>query len=141
MKTIQPLALFKHGNKTLNSIKVEAVKAFIIHADTKIVSMPTEHKFLVGIATIRGEPVPIINLDIWFGFEPLKTLEEYDIILFCEIDNKKFGLLVKEVIDIVDFNIEDFKLDTNNSPKISSVVYYNNLLALVLNTDLLLKHV
>lgn len=143
LKNVQQLALFRQGNGSLNSINISKVKAFIIAEDINIIPIPTEIKSIIGIGTIREEPITIVNLDIWLGFKPLENIKDYKIILYCEYNNKQIGFLVREVVNIVEKNTEDLKKDTNVSNKITYMTYANlngkEELVLVFNAEQLLE--
>ena len=47
------------------------MKAFIITEEVAINDTQKDTNIIAGIATIRGEPVTLINLDAWLG---LKTV-------------------------------------------------------------------
>ena len=84
------------------------LKAFIITEEVTISDTPTDTDIVTGIATIRGEPVTLINLDIWLGHDAL-PIESYKLIIFCEFNGKQVGFLVKDMINIVEKTTDELK--------------------------------
>jgi chemotaxis signal transduction protein len=103
LRNVQQLAVFYTGNDEVYAINISKVKAFIIAEDTTINDTPAETDIVAGIATIREEPILIVNLDKWLGTHHENVDEsEYKIIIYCEFNDVKVGFLVKEIVDIIE---------------------------------------
>ena len=137
------LAIFKLNNDTLYGIDVKNIIAFIVKEDANINFTPSTTPIIEGIATIRGEPSPIINLDKWINEDNFNRTDLFHkLIIQSNISNKVVSLLVQDVVGIYD--IEDnsiSKLESNN--KVSFVCYAmvdnKKELCVVLNYDNMLK--
>ena len=81
LRNVQQLAVFYTGHNNIYAINIAKVKAFIIRDEVTINDTPKESDVIAGIATIRGEPVTLINLDVWLGLKPL-DMSEYKLIIY-----------------------------------------------------------
>ena len=70
LRNVQQLAVFYTGHNNIYAINIAKVKAFIITEEVAINDTPKDTNIIAGIATIRGEPVTLINLDAWLGLKP-----------------------------------------------------------------------
>lgn len=119
---IQQLAVFFTSNDSTYAINISKVKAFIITEETTISDTPTENKIIAGIATIRGEPITLLNLDVWLGDLPL-PIDEYKLIIFCEFNNKQVGILIKDMLNIIEKNSSELNFTENQNSKIIYTTY------------------
>ncbi len=105
---------------------------------------PKDTNIIAGIATIRGEPVTLINLDAWLGLKPFDT-KEYKLIIFCEFNHKKIGFLVKDMLDIVEKTTQELRHTEETNSKITYTTYVkvNNKdeLCTVFNAEQLLRDI
>jgi len=122
LRNVQQLAVFYTGRENVYAINIAKIKAFIITDEVDITDTPTENKIVTGIATIRGEPITLINLDIWIGQEPL-AIKDYKLIIFCEFNDHQIGFLVKDVINIVEKTTEELNKNDDKNPKITYTTY------------------
>jgi len=116
------LPCFIQVQKNIYAINIAKIKAFIITADVSINDTPTDNKVISGIATIRGEPITLVNLDIWLGNKP-KPLEEYKLIIYCEFNRRKIGILVTQMLDIVKKSTNELKYSQDENTKTSFSTY------------------
>ncbi len=144
LRNVQQLAVFFTGHNNIYAINIAKVKAFIITEEVTINQTPSESPVIAGIATIRGEPVTLINLDTWLGSTPLAT-QEYKLIIYCEFSNKKVGFLIKDMINIVEKTTEELRPSEDSSSKITYTTYVNvnnnDELCTVFNAEQLLKDI
>ncbi len=122
LRNVQQLAVFYTGNSNIYAINIAKIKAFIITEEVRISDTPTDTPIVEGIATIRGEPITLINLDRWLGNEPL-AVEEYKLIIFCEFNHKQVGFLVKDMLDIVEKTTDELKNNEEQNSKITYTTY------------------
>lgn len=121
---LQQFAVFFTGHDSLYAINVAKVKAFIITEDVNINDTPSESDVISGIATIRGEPVTLINLDVWLG-NKAKPMEEYKLIVFCEFSNKHIGFLVKDMLNIIEKSTDEVRHSEETNSKVTHTMYVN----------------
>ncbi len=140
----QQLAVFYTGNDSIYAINISKVKAFIITEETVIDDTPTDNKIITGIATIRGEPITLLNLDVWLGNPPL-DIKDYKLIVFCEFSNKQVGILVKDMVNIVEKNSSELSHTEDQNSKLIYTTYVNvhgkDLLCSVFNAEQLLEDI
>jgi two-component system chemotaxis response regulator CheV len=119
---VQQLAVFYTGNDGIYAINIAKIKAFIITEEITISNTPTDTDVIEGIATIRGEPITLINLDRWLGGKAL-PINEYKLIIFCEFNHKQVGFLVKDMLDIVEKTTEELKNSGEQNAKVTYTTY------------------
>lgn len=122
LRNVQQLAVFYTGNNNIYAINIAKIKAFIITEEITVSDTPTDTPIVEGIATIRGEPITLINLDRWLGNTPL-AIEEYKLIIFCEFNHKQVGFLVRDMLDIVEKTTDELKNSEEQNSKITYTTY------------------
>ena len=144
LRNVQQLAVFYTGHNNIYAINIAKVKAFIITEEVAINDTPIDTDVIAGIATIRGEPVTLINLDAWLGQTPL-NIKDYKLIIFCEFNHKKIGFLIKDMLDIVEKTTQDLRHTEETNSKITYTTYVkvNNKdeLCTVFNAEQLLRDI
>lgn len=124
LRNVQQLAVFYTGSDNVYAINIAKIKAFIITEEVDISDTPTDNEIITGIATIRGVPITLVNLDVWLGKEAL-PINEYKLIIFCEFNNHQIGFLVKDVINIVEKTTEELNNSEEQNPKVTYTTYVN----------------
>ena len=144
LRNVQQLAVFYTGHSNIYAINIAKVKAFIITEEVAINDTPKDTDVIAGIATIRGEPVTLINLDAWLGL-PALAVKDYKLIIFCEFNHKKIGFLVKDMLDIVEKTTQELRHTEETNSKITYTTYVrvNNKdeLCTVFNAEQLLRDI
>ncbi|USD64397.1 chemotaxis protein CheV [Vibrio sp. SCSIO 43136] len=87
----------------LNSSQIFAVNVFKVKEVLKVpplTKLPGAHHNITGVATLRGEPVPIIDLRAAIGFRSMTDGEEANLII-TEYNRTTQGFLVGQVKHIV----------------------------------------
>ncbi len=142
LRNVQQLAVFYTGHNNIYAINIAKVKAFIITEEVTINDTPTNTPVIAGIATIRGEPITLINLDAWLGLPTMKT-SEYKLIIYCEFNHKKVGFLIKDMLDIVEKTTDELRHSEETNSKITYTTYVKvhnkDELCTVFNAEQLLK--
>ena len=144
LRNVQQLAVFYTGHNNIYAINIAKVKAFIITEEVAINDTPKDTDVIAGIATIRGEPVTLVNLDAWLGLTAL-AVKDYKLIIFCEFNHKKIGFLVKDMLDIVEKTTQELRHTEETNSKITYTTYVkvNNKdeLCTVFNAEQLLRDI
>ena len=122
LRNVQQLAVFRTGNDDIYAINIAKIKAFIITEEVSVTDTPTDTDVVEGIATIRGEPITLINLDKWLGYGGLE-LSGYKLIIFCEFNHKQVGFLVKDMVNIVEKTTAELINSENQNSKITYTTY------------------
>ncbi len=144
LRNVQQLAVFYTGHNNIYAINIAKVKAFIITEEVVINDTPKDTDVIAGIATVRGEPITLINLDAWLGLKVL-DIKEYKLIIFCEFNHKKIGFLVKDMLDIVEKTTQELKHTEETNSKITYTTYVKvndkDELCTVFNAEQLLRDI
>lgn len=114
----------------------------IIHS-TKVTPLRGAPSFISGILSVRGEIIPVIDLEVKFGGPP----GEYDqrsAIVAVEVDSRTIGVRSKAVRGIITFHEDELRAAPVISTRIrtefiSGVVNGNEGLVIMLNVDRLLS--
>ena len=122
LRNVQQLAVFYTGHGEMYAINIAKIKAFIITEEIDITDTPTDTDVIEGIATIRGEPITLINLDKWLGYQSL-PVNEYKLIIFCEFNHKQVGFLVKDMVNIVEKTTAELINSENQNSKVTYTTY------------------
>jgi two-component system chemotaxis response regulator CheV len=96
------LLLFKVGSKETYGINVFKVKEVMRHVD--ITCTPDQHEFMAGMASLRGQLVPVINLVAMCGSPPLTTPP---VMIITEFSHTMQAFLVESVETIIRLNWSD----------------------------------
>lgn len=137
------LAIFKLNNDTLYGIDVNSVIAFIVKEEANINFTPSTTPIIEGIATIRGEPSPIVNLDKWINKENIDRKDLiHKLIIQSRIKDRVVSLFVQDVVGIYD--IEESKISTLEANEKVGFICYTTVegkeeLCVVLNYENMLK--
>jgi len=144
LRNVQQLAVFKTGQNDIYAINIAKIKAFIITEEVQITSTPTDTDVIEGIATIRGEPVTLVNLDRWLGYNKL-PINDYKLIIFCEFNHKQVGFLVKDMVNIVEKTTAELKNSEEQNSKVTYTTYVEvdkiDKLCTVFNAEQLLSDI
>jgi len=122
LRNVQQLAVFYTGHGDVYAINIAKIKAFIITEEIAITDTPTDTDIVEGIGTIRGEPITLINLDRWLGYDAL-PVNEYKLIIFCEFNHKQVGFLVKDMVNIVEKTTAELINSENQNSKVTYTTY------------------
>ncbi len=82
-------------------IELTRIKEIIRHQELTVV--PETPKFILGILSLRGIAVPVIDLRKLFQL-PEKGIGEYSVIIVMEILGRLVGMLVDGVSDMININ-------------------------------------
>jgi purine-binding chemotaxis protein CheW len=86
----------------VNVMKVgEVIKAI----EKTIKPIPNSKDFIKGITNVRGQVIPIIDLETKFGLEP----DDHRLIVLLEIDGSTCGIMVDEVKEVLRVNEKRIK--------------------------------
>ena len=144
LRNVQQLAVFKTGKDDIYAINIAKIKAFIITEEVQITDTPKDTDVIEGIATIRGEPVTLINLDKWLGYDKL-PVNDYKLIIFCEFNHKQVGFLVKDMVNIVEKTTAELKNSEEQNSKVTYTTYVEvdkkEVLCTVFNAEQLLSDI
>lgn len=122
LRNVQQIAVFYTGHNDIYAINIAKIKAFIITDEVDITDTPADTPVIEGIATIRGEPVTLVNLDRWLGYESL-PITDYKLIIFCEFNHKQVGFLVRDMLNIVEKTTAELINSEDQNSKVTYTTY------------------
>ena len=123
LRNVMQLAMFYTGVDSVYAVNISKIQSFLIKDNIDIVKTPSTNSIVIGVINLRGEIISVVNLDKWIGEEvPYDT---YKIIVVCNYNNKKVGILVKDIIKIEEKGSDQLKLPTGNDSKISYLTETN----------------
>lgn len=97
---------------------VDITQAKEIINQTELTSIPNAPDFVEGVTNLRGEIVPIINLDRRLGINDLEREKEDTKIIIVEFENTLVGMEVEDVEGIIRLSTENI----GEAPKITQGV-------------------
>ncbi|MCK6262080.1 chemotaxis protein CheV [Vibrio sp. ZSDE26] len=89
---------------SLNSRQIFAINVFKVKEVLKVpvmTKMPGSHHNITGVASLRGESVPVIDLRSSIGFPPVRGEEQEQNLIITEYNRSTQGFLVGQVRNIV----------------------------------------
>ncbi|NPA55720.1 MAG: response regulator [Epsilonproteobacteria bacterium] len=122
LRNVMQIAVFYTGTNKIYGINISKIQTFLIKDNVVITKTPSsqESDIVVGVIDLRGEVITVVNLDKWIGEEEVDE-SEYKIIIVCNYNERKIGILVKDIIKIEEKQSDELKLPSGNDPKISYV--------------------
>ena len=119
LRNVMQLAIFYTGMDKIYAINISKIQTFLIKDSIQITKTPSADGLVVGVINLRGEMISVVNLDKWIGDEVDENV--YKIIVICNYNERKVGVLVKDIIKIEEKNSDELKLPSGNDPKISYI--------------------
>jgi purine-binding chemotaxis protein CheW len=100
--TTQPFLVFKLSTHlyAVNLLQIREVRK--IPAMTRVAHAPS---YVVGVTSIRGEIVPVINLKERFKLDRSLCETDQDMVIISEMEGKKVGILVDSVQEVVNIDM------------------------------------
>ncbi len=89
---------------SLNSRQIFAINVFKVREVIKVpllTKMPGSHPHITGVASLRGEPVPVIDLRSAIGFPPRRVQDTEQNLIITEYNRTIQGFLVGQVRNII----------------------------------------
>jgi len=120
LRNVMQLAIFQTGNDEIYAINISKILTFLIKDNVDITRTPSSDKIVHGVINLRGEFITVVDLDSWIGVE-IDDSSIYKIIIVCNYNERKIGILVKDIIKIEEKNSDELKLPSGDDPKISYV--------------------
>lgn len=134
------LLLFKLNNKSLFGINVFKVKEVL--KCPKIHSVPKSHESVKGLITVREHTLPVIDLNIATGDEPIKNFDECFVII-TEYNGSTQAFLVNAVDKIINVNWSDVQKPPKglNSHYLTAITKLNSEIVQVLDVEKVISNV
>ncbi|MEA1955245.1 MAG: chemotaxis protein CheW [Campylobacterota bacterium] len=140
LRNVMQLAIFYTGSEKIYAINISKIESFLIKENVEMVRTPSANGLVEGVLNLRGDMVSIVNLDHWIG-EKVEN-DPYKIIIICNYNEKKIGILAKDIIRIQEMQSSELKVPSSDDPKISYVteieLLNQNKLCIVFDAEKLL---
>ncbi len=119
LRNVMQLAVFSTSCDRLYAINISKIQSFLIKDEVELLKPPSKNEYIVGMINIRGDIVSIVDFDSWVGENDIK--QEQKIIIICNYNQKKIGIMVKEIIGIEEKTSDELRVPVSRDPKISYV--------------------
>ncbi|HHD83289.1 MAG TPA: response regulator [Campylobacteraceae bacterium] len=119
LRNVMQLAVFTTSSDRLYAINISKIQSFLIREEVEMLQPPTGNEYVIGLINIRGEIVSIVNFDKWVGDDVGD--KDQRIIIVCNYNQKKIGIMVKEIIRIEEKSSDELRVPASRDPKISYV--------------------
>jgi len=119
LRNVMQLAVFYTARDEIYAINISKIQSFLIKDELEILKAPSDNPYVVGLINLRGEIIYIVNFDKWLGYD-IGT-DQHKIVIVCNYNQKKVGILVKDIIKIEEKASEELKMPSSKDPKISYV--------------------
>ena len=119
LRNVMQLAVFTTSSDRLYAINISKIQSFLIKDEVELLQPPTGNDYVTGLINIRGEIVSIVNFDKWVGDDVGER--DQRIIIVCNYNQKKIGIMVKEIIRIEEKSSDELRVPASRDPKISYV--------------------
>lgn len=135
------LLLFRLEGKQIYGINVFKVKEVL--QCPKLTNLPQSSSVVRGVAHIRGGTIPILDLSMATGNQPIEDLENRFVII-TEYNIRVQGFLVSGVERIINMNWEDIQpppKGTGHEHYLTAVTKYNDELVEIIDVEKILAEV
>ncbi len=119
LRNVMQLAVFSTSSDRLYAINISKIQSFLIKDEVELLRPPTNNAYISGMINIRGDIVSVVDFDVWVGEEA--DQKDQKIIIICNYNQKKIGILVKEIIGIEEKASDELRVPVSKDPKISYV--------------------
>jgi chemotaxis signal transduction protein/uncharacterized protein YlzI (FlbEa/FlbD family) len=119
LRNVMQLAIFTTSSDRLYAINISKIQSFLIKDEVELLKPPSANAYIVGLINIRGDIVSIVDFDAWVGEEAGR--EDQKIIIICNYNQKKIGIMVKDIIGIKEKISDELRVPSSRDPKISYV--------------------
>jgi len=119
LRNVMQLAVFYTARDDIYAINISKIQSFLIKDDLEILDAPNENPYVEGLIELRGEIIYIVDFDKWLGHSVDNS--DNKIIIICNYNQKKVGILVKDIIKIEEKASDELKIPSSKDPKISYV--------------------
>jgi two-component system chemotaxis response regulator CheV len=121
-QNIMQIAAFQTVGDVIYGINIAKIKEFAMIKDAQITKGMSENPYQMGIAVLRGESFPIINLTKWLGNDNLDdSLDNYDIFVVSEFNQSLVAFPVKKILMIASKQAEELERPSTTDNKMTYI--------------------
>lgn len=122
-QNVMQIAAFQTVGDVVYGINIAKIKEFAMIKDAQVTKGLSSNSYQIGIAVLRGESFPIINLAKWLGKEEVvdEGLEGYDIFIVCEFNQNLVAFPVKKILMIASKQSSELERPSTTESKITYI--------------------
>lgn len=122
-QNIMQIAAFQTVGDVIYGINIAKIKEFAMIKDAQVTSGLSDNPYQMGIAVLRGESFPIVNLTKWLGNTPSEEhkLDEYDIFIVSEFNQNLIAFPVKKILMIASKHAEELERPSTTNAKMTYI--------------------
>lgn len=122
-QNIMQIAAFQTIGDVIYGINIAKIKEFAMIKDAQVTSGLSDNPYQMGIAVLRGESFPIVNLTKWLGNSPKEehTLDEYEIFIVSEFNQSLIAFPVKKILMIASKRAEELDRPSTTNAKMTYI--------------------
>lgn len=122
-QNIMQIAAFQTVGDVIYGINIAKIKEFAMIKDAQVTSGLSDNPYQMGIAVLRGESFPIVDLTKWLGNDPKSehTLKEFDIFVVSEFNQSLIAFPVKKILTIASKRAEELERPSTTNAKMTYI--------------------
>jgi len=133
--------LFDSSENELFALNVSKIRELLVYKELEISKNPDKNSLIVGSANIRGELVPLVKFDAWYGNKILDD-SEYELVIVTNFGGHHLGIIVKSVEYITTIESSEMKDNSQNNIKTTFIadikMNTKHILVNIFDADLML---
>lgn len=122
-QNIMQIAAFQTVGDVIYGINIAKIKEFAMIKDAQVTQGLSDNTYQMGIAVLRGESFPIVDLTKWLGNDPLNkhSLDEYDIFVVSEFNQSLIAFPVKKILMIASKHANELERPSTTNAKMTYI--------------------
>lgn len=121
-QNIMQIAAFQTVGDVIYGINIAKIKEFAMIKDAQVTHGLSENPYQMGIAVLRGDSFPIVNLAKWLGKNDTnESLEGYDIFIVSEFNQNLIAFPVKKILMIASKHSEELERPSTTDSKLTYI--------------------
>ena len=133
--------LFDSSENELFALNVSKIRELLVYKELEISKNPDKNSLIIGSANIRGELVPLVKFDAWYGNKVLDD-SEYELVIVTNFGGHNLGIIVKSVEYITTIESSEMKDNSQNNIKTTFIadikMNSKHILVNIFDADLML---
>ncbi|KIM12796.1 MAG: hypothetical protein KU37_02700 [Sulfuricurvum sp. PC08-66] len=122
-QNIMQIAAFQTVDEVIYGINIAKIKEFAMIKDAQVTHGLSENPYQMGIAVLRGESFPVVNLAKWMGQHDSNEndLRNFDIFIVCEFNQNLIAFPVKKILMIASKHSEELERPSTTDSKLTYI--------------------
>jgi len=122
-QNIMQIAAFQTVGDVIYGINIAKIKEFAMIKDAQVTTGLSDNPYQMGIAVLRGESFPIVDLTKWLGSDPAgrHSLNEFDIFVVSEFNQSLIAFPVKKILMIASKRAEELERPSTTNAKMTYI--------------------